>query len=88
MEKLLIQGNSYRGLGNTRISCIRYGNVAGSRGSVIPLFNFQRKGKILTITHPEMTRFWITLDTAVDFVIKFIEKMQGGEVVIPQIPTF
>ena len=88
MEKLLIQGNVYRGLGNTRISCVRYGNVAGSRGSVIPLFRTQSPLGKVTITHPQMTRFWITLDTAVNFVMNMIETMQGGEVFIPKMPSF
>ena len=88
MEKLLIQGNVYRGLGNTRISCVRYGNVAGSRGSVIPLFRTQSSLGKVTITHRQMTRFWITLDTAVNFVMNMIETMQGGEVFIPKMPSF
>lgn len=88
MEKLLIQGNSYRGSGETRISCVRYGNVAGSRGSVIPLFLSQKKQGKLTITHPDMTRFWITLEEGVKFVISCIEKMHGGEIFIPKMPSF
>jgi UDP-N-acetylglucosamine 4,6-dehydratase len=87
MEKLLIQGNSYRGHKDTLVSCVRYGNVAGSRGSVIPLFMKQKKSEMLTITHPEMTRFWITLDEGVTFVIKSIENMKGGEVFIPKMPS-
>jgi len=88
MEKLLIQGNVYRGQGNTRISCVRYGNVAGSRGSVIPLFRAQSALGKVTITHQQMTRFWITLDSAVNFVMQMIETMQGGEVFIPKMPSF
>ena len=88
MEKLLIQGNAYVGKGKTRISCVRYGNVAHSRGSVIPLFTEQRKNGLLTITHQEMTRFWITLEDAVKFVMKSISKMHGGEVFIPKMPSF
>lgn len=88
MEKLLIQANSYRGGGETHISCVRYGNVAGSRGSVIPLFNMQKKIGTLTVTHPEMTRFWLTLNDGVKFVIKCVEKMHGGEIFIPKMPSF
>ena len=88
MEKLLIQGNSYRGSGGTRISCVRYGNVAGSRGSVIPLFHEQKKRGVLTITHKDMTRFWITLEEGVKFVISCIEKMHGGEIFVPKMSSF
>lgn len=86
-EKLFIQANSYSGSSPTRFSCVRYGNVVGSRGSVIPLFINQRKEGIITITDPRMTRFWITLDQGVHFVIKCIEIMHGGEVFIPRIPS-
>ncbi len=88
MEKLLIQANSYRGNRQISISCVRYGNVAGSRGSVIPLFQSQLKKGVLTITHPEMTRFWITLKEGVEFVVSAIEKMNGGEIFIPKMPSF
>jgi UDP-N-acetylglucosamine 4,6-dehydratase len=86
-EKLFVHGNAYHTLGATPISCVRYGNVVGSRGSVIPLFLEQRKTGRITVTDPRMTRFWITLDQAVRFVIKCIEHMQGGEVFIPKIPS-
>lgn len=86
-EKLFVQGNAYSGEVGTRFSCVRYGNVVGSRGSVIPLFRQQReKGKI-TVTDPRMTRFWITLEQGVRFVINCIEEMDGGEVFIPKIPS-
>jgi UDP-N-acetylglucosamine 4,6-dehydratase len=88
MEKLLIQGNSYRGKGRTRISCIRYGNVAGSRGSVIPLFSKQIKSGTVTVTDAQMTRFWLKLEDAVNIVVKSIEKMKGGEVFIPKMSSF
>lgn len=88
MEKLLIQGNSYVGKAKTKISCVRYGNVAGSRGSVIPLFVKQKQSGKLTITHKDMTRFWITLSKAVDFVTYSLETMRGGEVFIPKMPSF
>ena len=86
-EKLFIQGNAYSGPGPTRFSCARYGNVVGSRGSVIPLFLEQRKNGNVTITDPRMTRFWITLKQGVHFVIRCIEQMKGGEVFVPKIPS-
>lgn len=86
-EKLFIQGNSYRGIKNTKFSCVRYGNVIGSRGSVIPIFLNQKKNNILTITDESMTRFWIPLERGVNFVIKSIERMKGGEIFIPKIPS-
>jgi UDP-N-acetylglucosamine 4,6-dehydratase len=86
-EKLLVQANSYRGDGPTRFSCVRYGNVVGSRGSVIPLFQTQRSSGRVTVTDDRMTRFWITLDQGVRFVIRCIEEMHGGEVFVPKIPS-
>ncbi len=86
-EKLLIQSNAYAGGRNTRISCTRYGNVVGSRGSVVPLFLKQRESGHLTITDERMTRFWISLEQGVRFVIRCIEQMQGGEVFVPKIPS-
>jgi len=86
-EKLFVQGNSYSGEGGTRFSCARYGNVVGSRGSVVPLFLEQRKQGRITITDPRMTRFWITLEQGVRFVIKCIEIMYGGEIFVPKIPS-
>lgn len=86
-EKLLIQGNTYRGKNKFLISCVRYGNVAGSRGSIIPHFYDQAKEGILTITHKDSTRFWITLDQGVKFVVNAIEKMLGGEIFIPKMPS-
>lgn len=86
-EKLFIQGNSYSGKSDTKFSCVRYGNVIGSRGSVIPLFLAQKKKGILTITDVEMTRFLIKLEQGVDLVIKSIDKMKGGEIFIPKIPS-
>lgn len=86
-EKLFIQGNSYVGFRKTRFSCVRYGNVIGSRGSVVPLFLEQRKRNEITITDERMTRFWITLERGVRFVIDCIGSMQGGEVFIPKIPS-
>jgi UDP-N-acetylglucosamine 4,6-dehydratase len=86
-EKLFVQGNSYSGIDGTAFSCVRYGNVVGSRGSVIPIFLEQRKTGRLTITDPRMTRFWITLQQGVDFVIWCIEQMRGGEIFVPKIPS-
>ena len=86
-EKLFVQANSYAGDGPTRFSCVRYGNVVGSRGSVIPLFREQRRSGRLTITDERMTRFWITLPQGVQLVIQAAETMHGGEVFIPKIPS-
>ena len=86
-EKLFISGNAYSIAGHPKFSCVRYGNVVGSRGSVIPVFSDQKKQGKLTITDPRMTRFWITLEQGVQFVIKAIEEMQGGEIFIPKIPS-
>ena len=86
-EKLFIQGNSYAGGKGTRFSCARYGNVVGSRGSVIPLFLKQRENGSITVTHPKMTRFWLTLERGVDFVIQCMDRMHGGEVFVPKIPS-
>lgn len=86
-EKLVIQSNAYAGSGVTRLSCVRYGNVVGSRGSVVPVFIEQRKKGNITITDERMTRFWITLDQGVHFVMNCIEQMQGGEVFVPKIPS-
>lgn len=86
-EKLFVQANAYSGAGPTRFACVRYGNVVGSRGSVIPLFRQQREQGEVTITDPRMTRFWLTLDQGVRFVVSAIEAMQGGEVFVPKIPS-
>lgn len=86
-ERLFVQANVYVGHGRTRLSCVRYGNVVGSRGSVVPLFGEQAKQGRLTITDPRMTRFWITLDQAVAFVIRSLERMRGGEIFVPKIPS-
>jgi UDP-N-acetylglucosamine 4,6-dehydratase len=87
-EKLFVQGNAYTGAGARPLfSCVRYGNVVGSRGSVVPLFYEQRKTGRITITDPRMTRFWLTLEQGVRFVINCIETMHGGEVFVPKIPS-
>ncbi len=86
-EKLFVQANAYSGSGPTRFSCVRYGNVVGSRGSVIPLFLEQRKTGTVTLTDRRMTRFWLTLGHGVRFVVAAIEHMDGGEVFVPKIPS-
>ncbi|MBI4326589.1 MAG: UDP-N-acetylglucosamine 4,6-dehydratase (inverting) [Chloroflexi bacterium] len=86
-EKLFVQGNTYSGAVGSRFSCVRYGNVVGSRGSVIPLFLQQRQQGRITVTDPRMTRFWITLEQGARFVIHCIERMCGGEVFVPKIPS-
>jgi UDP-N-acetylglucosamine 4,6-dehydratase/5-epimerase len=86
-EKLLVQSNSYAGGLATRFSCVRYGNVIGSRGSVVPIFLQQKASGKLTITDERMTRFWLTLEQGVRFVINCVEKMHGGEVFVPKIPS-
>jgi UDP-N-acetylglucosamine 4,6-dehydratase len=86
-EKIFTQGNSYAGTSNSRFANVRYGNVVGSRGSVIPLFKAQAPSGVLTITDERMTRFWITLSQAVDFVLASLERMGGGEIFVPRIPS-
>ena len=86
-EKMFVQANAYAGSRDTRFACARYGNVVGSRGSVIPVFLEQRKRGKITITDPRMTRFWITLDQGVRFVIRCIEQMHGGEIFVPKIAS-
>jgi UDP-N-acetylglucosamine 4,6-dehydratase/5-epimerase len=86
-EKLFVQGNSYSGTDGCRFACVRYGNVVGSRGSVIPLFKQQRLNGSITVTDQRMTRFWITVEQGVEFVMRCTGQMQGGEVFIPKIPS-
>jgi UDP-N-acetylglucosamine 4,6-dehydratase len=86
-EKLFVQSNSYAAGTVTRFSCVRYGNVVGSRGSVVLLFIKQRATGKLTVTDLRMTRFWLTLEQGVRFVIHCTEQMQGGEVFVPKIPS-
>jgi UDP-N-acetylglucosamine 4,6-dehydratase len=86
-EKLTVQSNAYSGERPTRFSCVRYGNVVGSRGSVVPVFLRQRQDGALTITDERMTRFWISLDQGARFVLRCIEQMQGGEVFVPKLPS-
>ena len=86
-DKLFVAGNHYAGAQGTRFSVVRYGNVVGSRGSVVPLFRRLASSGILPITDTRMTRFWITLPQAVQFVIDSFDHMCGGEVFIPRIPS-
>lgn len=88
-DKLFVAANNMSGGHATQFSVVRYGNVVGSRGSVVPLFErlIQENADHLPITHEGMTRFWITLQQGVDFVLKNFERMQGGEIFIPKIPS-
>jgi UDP-N-acetylglucosamine 4,6-dehydratase/5-epimerase len=86
-EKLVVQGNAYGHARSTIFSVVRYGNVIGSRGSVIPLFEEQRRTGSVTVTDPSMTRFWIRLDEGVGFAIRCTERMRGGEIFVPKIPS-
>lgn len=84
-DKLFIAANNYA---RTQFSVVRYGNVANSRGSIIPLFRGQRESGYLTITDPDMTRFWVTLDEAVEFIVRCLLTMQGREIFVPKLPSF
>jgi len=86
-EKLLIAANAYAGDRTTRFSVVRYGNVMGSAGSVIPLFRAQRKAGRITITDARMTRFWIEMPDAIALVLRGLSLMTGGEIFIPKLPT-
>ena len=86
-DKLFVAGNAYVGPGATRFAVVRYGNVIGSRGSVVPLFLRLRKNRTMPITDVRMTRFWITLDRAARFVLDCLIKMSGGELYIPKLPS-
>ena len=87
-DKLFIAANNYKGLHDIKFSVVRYGNVMGSRGSVIPFFQKQKEKGVLPITDKRMTRFNITLQEGVDFVIKNLERMWGGELFVPKIPSY
>lgn len=86
-DKLFVAGNSYAGDKKTRFAVVRYGNVVGSRGSVVPFFKKVRNTGRLPITDERMTRFWITLDQGVQFVLDSFDRMQGGEIFVPKIPS-
>ena len=87
-DKLMIAGNILAGKHPTRFAVVRYGNVLGSRGSVIPFFQEQQKLGVLPITDIRMTRFWLTIEEGVQFVLDSLERMQGGEIFVPKIPSF
>lgn len=87
MEKLFAAGNHLAGAGGTRFACARYGNVVGSRGSVVPLFRKQRPSGEITITDDRMTRFWLTIEQGVAFVDRCQHMMQGGEVFVSRVPS-
>jgi len=86
-EKLFIHGNAYVGMRKIDFSCVRYGNVVGSRGSVVPVFLEQKKKDKITITDERMTRFWLTLEQGVRFAIDCLKRMRGGEIFVPKIPS-
>jgi len=86
-DKLFVAGNAYVSRNETQFSVVRYGNVVGSRGSVIPYFIQEKETGVLPITDPRMTRFWITLEQSVKFVLKSLELMVGGEIFVPKIPS-
>jgi UDP-N-acetylglucosamine 4,6-dehydratase len=86
-DKLFVAGNAYAGGLQTRFSVVRYGNVVGSRGSVVPFFKSLAHTGVLPITDERMTRFWITLDQGVHFVMAAFERMHGGELFVPKIPS-
>ncbi len=87
-DKLFIAGNAMSGLHGSIFAVVRYGNVLGSRGSVIPFFLARRKEGVFPITDERMTRFSITLDRAVDFVLQCLDNMYGGELFVPKIPSY
>jgi UDP-N-acetylglucosamine 4,6-dehydratase (inverting) len=87
-DKLFIAANNYRGTRDIKFSVVRYGNVMGSRGSVIPFFIEKKKSGLLPITDERMTRFNITLQEGVDFVLSCLDRMWGGELFVPKIPSF
>ena len=87
-DKLLIAANNFIGKRKIKFSVVRYGNVMGSRGSVIPLFLQQSKSNLIKVTHKEMTRFNITLDQSVKYVLSCINKMEGGELFVPKLPSY
>ena len=87
-DKLFIAANNYKGWHDIKFSVVRYGNVMGSRGSVIPFFIEKKKTCVISITDERMTRFNITLKKGVDFVLQCLEKMWGGELFVPKIPSY
>lgn len=86
-ERLTVASNAYRGKGNTKLSVVRYGNVIGSRGSVIELIEKQRETGVITLTDDQMTRFWIHIDDVMGIVINILSCMEGGEIFIPKMKS-
>jgi UDP-N-acetylglucosamine 4,6-dehydratase len=86
-EKIIVQGNAYAAQSPTRLACVRYGNVVGSRGSVVPIFRKQASEGRLTITDKRMSRFWITLEQAVELVLFALDHAAGGEILVPKLPS-
>jgi UDP-N-acetylglucosamine 4,6-dehydratase len=86
-DKLFVAANSYVLKSQTRFSVVRYGNVVGSRGSVVPFFKECSKKGVLPITDPRMTRFWISLEQGVEFVLRSLKRMVGGEIFVPKLPS-
>ncbi|MEK4424134.1 UDP-N-acetylglucosamine 4,6-dehydratase (inverting) [Solibacillus sp. FSL K6-1523] len=86
-DKLFVAANAYVGEKKTRFSVVRYGNVVGSRGSVVPFFKKIKETGTVPVTDERMTRFWITLEHGVQFVLDNLERMQGGEIFVPKIPS-
>jgi UDP-N-acetylglucosamine 4,6-dehydratase len=86
-DKIFVAGNNLSGTTDILFAVVRYGNVIGSRGSVIPFFMHKRAGGVIPITDPRMTRFWITLGQGIEFVLSSLEGMRGGEIFVPKIPS-
>ena len=87
-DRLMVAGNTLAGKHLTKFACVRYGNVLGSRGSVIPFFLEKAKSGSIPITDERMTRFWLTIEQGVQFVLDSLERMHGGEIFVPKIPSF
>jgi len=86
-DKLFVAANNYSGRHGTKFSIVRYGNVVGSRGSVVPVFRKLRESGVLPVTDARMTRFWITLEQSATFVLSCLDRMSGGELFVPKIPS-
>jgi UDP-N-acetylglucosamine 4,6-dehydratase len=86
-EKIFVQGNGYSGYTGAHFACVRYGNVVGSRGSIVPLLLKQKETGTVTVTDDRMTRFWITLEQGVRLVLHALTHMEGGEIFVPKIPS-
>lgn len=86
-ERLMIASNAYAGADGPKLSIVRYGNVVGSRGSIVKIIEEQKKMGEVTLTHEDMTRFWITLDQGIALVLTALERSHGGEIFVPKIPS-